>query len=125
MHKHSLAENGAKKLWKLVNEEPFINALGALSGNQAMQQAKAGLKAVYFPVGRLQVMQIMQEKCSDQSLYPVSSVPDVVRRINNALTRCDQIQWMEGNNPADSGFIDYLPIVADAEVRVWRCFKCV
>ena len=52
----------------------------------------------------------------DQSLYPVSSVPDVVRRINNALTRCDQIQWMEGNNPADSGFIDYfLPIVADAE----------
>ena len=116
-HKHSLAENGAKKLWKLVNEEPFINALGALSGNQAMQQAKAGLKAVYLSGWQVAGdANNAGEMYPDQSLYPVSSVPDVVRRINNALTRCDQIQWMEGNNPADSGFIDYfLPIVADAE----------
>ena len=117
VHKHSLAENGAKKLWKLVNEEPFINALGALSGNQAMQQAKAGLKAVYLSGWQVAGdANNAGEMYPDQSLYPVSSVPDVVRRINNALTRCDQIQWMEGNNPADSDFIDYfLPIVADAE----------
>ena len=117
VHKYSLAENGAKKLWKLVNEEPFINALGALSGNQAMQQAKAGLKAVYLSGWQVAGdANNAGEMYPDQSLYPVSSVPDVVRRINNALTRCDQIQWMEGNNPADSGFIDYfLPIVADAE----------
>ena len=117
VHKHSLAENGAKKLWKLVNEEPFINALGALSGNQAMQQAKAGLKAGYLSGWQVAGdANNAGEMYPDQSLYPVSSVPDVVRRINNALTRCDQIQWMEGNNPADSGFIDYfLPIVADAE----------
>ena len=117
VHKHSLAENGAKKLWKLVNEEPFINALGALSGNQAMQQAKAGLKAVYLSGWQVAGdANNAGEMYPDQSLYPVSSVPDVVRRINNALTRCDQIQWMEGHNPADSGFIDYfLPIVADAE----------
>ena len=117
VHKHSLAENGAKKLWKLVNEEPFINALGALSGNQAMQQAKAGLKAVYLSGWQVAGdANNAGEMYPDQSLYPVSSVPDVVRRINNALTRCDQIQWMEGNNPADSGFTDYfLPIVADAE----------
>ena len=117
VHKHSLAENGAKKLWKLVNEEPFINALGALSGNQAMQQAKAGLKAVYLSGWQVAGdANNAGEMYPDQSLYPVSSVPDVVRRINNALARCDQIQWMEGNNPADAGFIDYfLPIVADAE----------
>ena len=117
VHKHSLAENGAKKLWKLVNEEPFINALGALSGNQAMQQAKAGLKAVYLSGWQVAGdANNAGEMYPDQSLYPVSSVPDVVRRINNALTRCEQIQWMEGHNPADSGFIVYfLPIVADAE----------
>ena len=117
VHKHSLAENSAEKLWKLVNEEPFINALGALSGNQAMQQAKAGLKAVYLSGWQVAGdANNAGEMYPDQSLYPVSSVPDVVRRINNALTRCDQIQWMEGNNPADSGYIDYfLPIVADAE----------
>ena len=117
VHKHSLAENGAKKLWKFVNEEPFVNALGALSGNQAMQQAKAGLKAVYLSGWQVAGdANNAGEMYPDQSLYPVSSVPDVVRRINNALTRCDQIQWMEGNNPADSDFIDYfLPIVADAE----------
>ncbi|MDA9688932.1 isocitrate lyase [Betaproteobacteria bacterium] len=117
VHKHSLAENGAKKLWRLVNEEPFINALGALSGNQAMQQAKAGLKAVYLSGWQVAGdANNAGEMYPDQSLYPVSSVPDVVRRINNALIRCDQIQWMEGHNPSDSGFIDYfLPIVADAE----------
>ena len=115
--KFSLAENGAKKLWKLVNEEPFINALGALSGNQAMQQAKAGLKAVYLSGWQVAGdANNAGEMYPDQSLYPVSSVPDVVRRINNALTRCDQIQWMEGLNPGNNDFIDYfLPIVADAE----------
>ncbi len=114
---HTLATNGAKKLWKLINTEPFINSLGALSGNQAMQQAKAGLKAVYLSGWQVAGdANNAGEMYPDQSLYPVSSVPDVVKRINSALTRCDQIQWMEGKNPNDKDYIDYfLPIVADAE----------
>ncbi len=114
---YTLATNGAKKLWKLINTEPFINSLGALSGNQAMQQAKAGLKAVYLSGWQVAGdANNAGEMYPDQSLYPVSSVPDVVKRINSALTRCDQIQWMEGKNPNDKDYIDYfLPIVADAE----------
>jgi isocitrate lyase len=109
---HSLAKNGAEKLWDLINKEDFVNALGALTGNQAMQQAKAGLKAVY-----LSGWQVAGDANSsgqmypDQSLYPVDSVPAVIRRINNSLRRADQLNVAEGND-----VIDYmLPIVADAE----------
>jgi isocitrate lyase len=109
---HSLAKNGAEKLWNLINTEDFVNALGALTGNQAMQQAKAGLKAVY-----LSGWQVAGDANSsgqmypDQSLYPVDSVPAVIKRINNSLRRADQLNIAEGNE-----VVDYmLPIVADAE----------
>ena len=109
---HTLARRGAEKLWQLVNTEPFVNALGALTGNQAMQQVKAGLKAIYL--SGWQVAGDANDAFQmypDQSLYPVSSVPSVVRKINNALMRADQIQTMEGK-----GNIDFFaPIVADAE----------
>src|SRR5512139_3715332 len=114
---HTLAKRGAEKLWNLVNTEPFINALGALTGNQAMQQVKAGLKAIYLSGWQVAGdANLAGEMYPDQSLYPANSVPAVVRRINNTFTRADQIQWMEGKNPGDPGYIDYFaPIVADAE----------
>ena len=109
---YSLADRGSKKLWQLLNTEPFINALGALTGNQAMQQVKAGLKAIYLSGWQVAGdANLAGEMYPDQSLYPANSVPAVVKRINNTLTRADQIQWME-----NSGDIDYFaPIVADAE----------
>ncbi len=109
---YTLAKRGAEKLWKLIHSEDFVSALGALTGNQAVQQAKAGLKAIY-----LSGWQVAADANSaftmypDQSLYPVDSVPIVVRRINNALIRADQIHHAEGNGSIDW----YLPIVADAE----------
>ncbi len=109
---HTLARRGAEKLWDLIHTEPFVNALGALTGNQAVQQAKAGLKAIY-----LSGWQVAADANSagtmypDQSLYPVDSVPGVVRKINNALTRADQIEHAEGNHAIDW----FLPILADAE----------
>jgi isocitrate lyase len=114
---HTLAKRGAEKLWRLINDEPFVNALGALTGNQAMQQVKAGLKAIYLSGWQVAGdANIAGEMYPDQSLYPVNSVPAVVRRINNTFTRADQIQWMEGKNPSDAGYVDYFaPIVADAE----------
>ncbi len=114
---HTLAKRGAERLWRSVNEEPFVNSLGALTGNQAMQQVKAGLKAIYLSGWQVAGdANVAGEMYPDQSLYPINSVPAVVRRINNALTRCDQIQWMEGKNPGDPGYVDYFaPIVADAE----------
>jgi len=114
---HTLARRGAERLWKLLQDEPFINALGAMTGNQAMQQVKAGLKAIYLSGWQVAGdANIAGEMYPDQSLYPVNSVPTVVRRINNSFARCDQIQWMEGKNPGDAGYIDYFaPIVADAE----------
>lgn len=114
---HTLATRGAEKLWKLINEEPFINALGALTGNQAMQQVKAGLKAIYLSGWQVAGdANVAGEMYPDQSLYPANSVPQVVRRINNTLTRADEIQWSEGKNPGDEGYVDYFaPIVADAE----------
>ena len=109
---HTLARRGAEKLWTLVNNEPFINALGALTGNQAMQQVKAGLKAIYLSGWQVAAdANIAGEMYPDQSLYPANSVPHVVRRINNVFQRADQIQHMEGK-----GDLDYFaPIVADAE----------
>jgi isocitrate lyase len=114
---HTLAKRGAEKLWNLVTEEPFVNALGALTGNQAMQQVKAGLKAIYLSGWQVAGdANVAGEMYPDQSLYPINSVPLVVKRINNTFTRCDQIQWSEGKNPSDPGYIDYFaPIVADAE----------
>lgn len=114
---HTLARRGAETLWKLLHEESYINALGALTGNQAMQQVKAGLKAIYLSGWQVAGdANGAGEMYPDQSLYPINSVPQVVKRINNALTRCDQIQWMEGKQPGDADYLDYFaPIVADAE----------
>ncbi len=109
---HTLAKRGAEKLWHLVNTEPFVNALGALTGNQAMQQVKAGLKAIYLSGWQVAGdANLAGEMYPDQSLYPANSVPAVVRRINNTFSRADQIQWSEGKNDIDF----FAPIVADAE----------
>jgi isocitrate lyase len=109
---HTLAKRGAEKLWGLLREEPFVNALGALTGNQAMQQVKAGLKAIYLSGWQVAGdANGAGEMYPDQSLYPVNSVPQVVKRINNTFQRADQIQWSEGKNDIDF----FAPIVADAE----------
>ncbi len=109
---HTLAKLGADKLWNYVNTEPFINALGALTGNQAMQQAKARLKAIYLSGWQVAGdANLSGEMYPDQSLYPANSVPAVVKRINNTLTRADQIYHSEGKNDIDW----FVPIVADAE----------
>ena len=109
---HTLAKRGAEKLWNLVNNEPFVNALGALTGNQAMQQVKAGLKAIYLSGWQVAGdANNAGEMYPDQSLYPANSVPTVVKRINNTFTRADQIQWSEGKDDIDF----FAPIVADAE----------
>jgi len=109
---HSIARLGAEKLWKYLQTEDFVNALGALTGNQAMQQVKAGLKAIYLSGWQVAAdANIAGEMYPDQSLYPANSVPQVVKRINNTLLRADQIQCAEG-----TGDVDFLqPIVADAE----------
>jgi isocitrate lyase len=109
---HTLARRGAERLWNLLNEEDYINALGALTGNQAVQQAKAGLKAIYLSGWQVAAdANLSGNMYPDQSLYPANSVPHVVKRINQALQRADQIQHLEGE-----GDLDYfLPIVADAE----------
>lgn len=109
---HTLAERGARKLWHLLNTEPFVPTLGALTGNQALQQVKAGLKAIYLSGWQVAAdANNAGQMYPDQSLYPVSSVPDVVRRINRALQRADQIQTMEGKGDTDY----FAPIIADAE----------
>ncbi len=109
---HTLAKLGAEKLWRLCHERPFVNSLGALTGNQAMQQVRAGVPAIYL--SGWQVAADANDSLSmypDQSLYAVSSVPTVVKRINNALSRADQIQTMEGKGDIDW----FAPVVADAE----------
>jgi len=109
---HTLAKRGSEKLWNLMHTEPFVNALGALTGNQAMQQVKAGLKAIYLSGWQVAGdANLAGEMYPDQSLYPANSVPMVVKRINNTLTRADQIQWSEGKDDIDF----FAPIVADAE----------
>ncbi|RUO39102.1 isocitrate lyase [Aliidiomarina taiwanensis] len=118
------AEQGAEKLWRLINGKAkdkfgkdYVNALGALTGGQAVQQVKAGLQAIY-----LSGWQVAADNNSaasmypDQSLYPVDSVPKVIERINNSFMRADQIQWGKGIGPGHPDYIDYFaPIVADAE----------
>ncbi|MCM3669675.1 isocitrate lyase [Mesobacillus maritimus] len=109
---YTLARRGAEKLWKLVNEEDFVNALGALTGNQAVQQVKAGLKAIYLSGWQVAAdANLSGHMYPDQSLYPANSVPSVVKRINQALQRADQITHSEGDDSIDW----YAPIVADAE----------
>jgi len=109
---HSLARLGAEKLWRYVHEKPFVNALGALTGNQAMQQVRAGLDAIYLSGWQVAGdANLAGQMYPDQSLYPADSVPNVVRRINNCLRRADEIHHAEGKDS-----IDWLkPIVADAE----------
>ena len=109
---HSIAKIGAEKLWRYLHEKDFVNALGALTGNQAMQQVKAGLNAIYLSGWQVAAdANLAGQMYPDQSLYPADSVPAVVRRINNALLRADQLHHAEGDDS-----IDFLqPIVADAE----------
>ena len=111
--RHTLAEMGAARLWHLLRTEPFVPTLGALTGNQAVQQVKAGLKSIYLSGWQVAAdANTAGEMYPDQSLYPVDSVPNVVRRINNALRRADQIAHSE----ADDGDTYWMaPIVADAE----------
>ena len=109
---HTLGRLGAEKLRRLLAEDDYVNALGALTGGQAVQMAKAGLKAIYLSGWQVAADgNLAAQVYPDQSLYPADSVPAMVRRLNNALLRADQIEWAEGNDG-----IDYLlPIVADAE----------
>ncbi len=109
---HTLAKVGARRLWNLLNTEDYVHSLGALTGNQAMQQVRAGLKAIYLSGWQVAAdANNAGQMYPDQSLYPVSSVPDVVRRINRTLQRADQIDHMEGGS--DTHW--FAPIIADAE----------
>ena len=112
VEQHTLAHKGAQRLWQSLREREYINALGALTGMQALQQARAGLEAIYLSGWQVAAdANLAGQMYPDQSLYPVDSVPAVIRRINNTFRRADQIQWME-----QSGDRDYfVPIVADAE----------
>ncbi|KKO50804.1 isocitrate lyase [Paenibacillus sp. DMB20] len=109
---YTLAKRGAEKLWNLLHKEEYVHALGALTGNQAVQQVKAGLKAIYLSGWQVAAdANLSGNMYPDQSLYPANSVPHVVKRINQALQRADQIQHLE-----EKGEIDwFVPIVADAE----------
>jgi isocitrate/methylisocitrate lyase len=110
---HTLARLGAERLWRLLHEDDYVNALGALTGNQAVQQVRAGLKAIYLSGWQVAAdANLGGQTYPDQSLYPANSVPAVVRRINNALMRADQITWSEGDEKAPYWLA---PIVADAE----------
>src|SRR5205823_6589560 len=117
---YSLAHNGAEKLWKLLHEEPCVPALGALTGNQAVEMASAGLKAIYLSGWQVAAdANLSGQMYPDQSLYPANSVPNVVRAINNALLRADQIAHSEGRHSVDW----MLPIVADAEAGFGGCLN--
>ena len=107
----TLAKRGAEKLWRLLHSEPYINCLGALTGGQAVQQVKAGIKAIYLSGWQVAAdANLGSTMYPDQSLYPINSVPAIVERINNSFQRADQIAWSKGDE------IDYYaPIVADAE----------
>lgn len=109
---HTLARRGAEKLWALLHKEDYVHALGALTGNQAVQQVKAGLKAIYLSGWQVAAdANLSGHMYPDQSLYPANSVPHVVKRINQALQRADQIHHVEGDDSIDW----FAPIVADAE----------
>ncbi len=117
----TLAERGANKLWELLRSEDYINALGALSGNQAVQMAKAGLKAIYLSGWQVAGdSNVASQTYPDQSLYPANSGPELAKRINNALRRADQIEFAEGDVKRDY----FLPIVADAEAGFGGPLNC-
>src|SRR5437868_5163323 len=108
----TLGRLGAERLWRLLTEGGYVNALGALTGGQAVQMVKAGLKAIYLSGWQVAAdANLAGSTYPDQSLYPANSVPQVVRRLNNALLRADQIDWSEGRNGTDW----LAPILADAE----------
>jgi isocitrate lyase len=110
---HTLARRGAERLWRLLHEEDYVHALGALTGNQAVQMVRAGLKAIYLSGWQVAAdANLAGQTYPDQSLYPANSVPAVVRRINNALLRAAQISAAEGTEPERDWLV---PIVADAE----------
>ncbi|MDR7078384.1 isocitrate lyase [Neobacillus niacini] len=118
---HTLARRGAEKLWKEMNEEDYVNALGALTGNQAVQQVKAGLKAIYLSGWQVAAdANLSGHMYPDQSLYPANSVPSVVKRINQALQRADQITHSEGDDSIDW----FVPIIADAEAGFGGQLNC-
>jgi isocitrate lyase len=118
---YTLAKKGSEKFWRLLNEEDYINALGALTGNQAVQQVKAGLKAIYLSGWQVAAdANLSGHMYPDQSLYPANSVPSVVKRINQALQRADQIHHAEGNNSIDW----FAPILADAEAGFGGQLNC-
>jgi malate synthase len=109
---HTLAQLGARRLWELLHDDPYVNALGALTGNQAVQMVKAGLKAIYLSGWQVAAdANTAGQTYPDQSLYPANAVPELVRRLNRALQRADQIEHSEGKN----GTYWFAPIVADAE----------
>jgi len=114
LEEQTLARNGANRLWQLLHDQPFVRALGALTGNQAVQQVKAGLQAIYLSGWQVAAdANLSGHTYPDQSLYPANSVPAVVRRINNAMIRADQIAWAGGDRDRPGERI--VPIVADAE----------
>jgi len=118
---YTLAERGANRLWSLLKTEPYVNALGALSGNQAIQMAKAGLKAIYLSGWQVAGdANAAGQVYPDQSLYPANSGPELARKINNALRRADQIEHSEGGAKRDY----FLPIVADAEAGFGGPLNC-
>jgi isocitrate lyase len=118
---HTLARRGAEKLWQQMKEENYVNALGALTGNQAVQQVKAGLKAIYLSGWQVAAdANLSGNMYPDQSLYPANSVPNVVKRINQALQRADQITHSEGDDSIDW----FVPIVADAEAGFGGQLNC-
>jgi isocitrate lyase len=109
---HTLAEHGAEKLWDRLTTRDYVNALGAMTGMQAVQMAKAGLEAIYLSGWQVASdANLAEQVYPDQSLYPANSAPSLVRRINNAFTRLDEVEWAEGRRGHDY----FLPIVADAE----------
>lgn len=113
---HTLALRGAKRLWELLHSEDYVNALGAMTGGQAVEMVKAGLRAIYLSGWQVAADANLSEQVyPDQSLYAANSVPAVVRRINNALRRADQIEWAESAGRADQAREWLVPIVADAE----------
>ena len=110
---HTLAKHGAQRLWRLLHDRPYVNTLGALTGNQAMQQIRAGLDAIYLSGWQVAAdANVAGSMYPDQSLYPANSGPELVRRINNTLQRADQIETMEGKQTVENW---YAPIVADCE----------
>src|SRR4051794_1001031 len=117
---YTLADLGADRLWRLLEEEPYVAALGALTGNQAIQQVRAGLKAIYLSGWQVAAdANLSGHMYPDQSLYPSNSVPQVVKRINQALQRADQIECAEG----ETSTYWYAPIIADAEAGFGGCLN--